>query len=51
MAPEMIFDQEYDYRIDIWALGILLHELLHGFAPFEGDTVAEVRSSMIKGEI
>ena len=34
MAPEMIFDQEYDYRIDIWALGVLLYELLHGFAPF-----------------
>lgn len=34
MAPEMVFEREYDYSIDIWALGILLYELLHGRAPF-----------------
>lgn len=34
MAPEMIFDREYDYKIDVWALGVLIYELLHGFAPF-----------------
>ena len=38
MAPEMIFDKKYDYRVDIWALGILLYELLHGYAPFEGES-------------
>lgn len=39
MAPEMIFDRSYGHEIDIWALGILLYELLHGYAPFEGETV------------
>lgn len=34
MAPEMIQGKSYDYRVDIWALGILLYELLHGNAPF-----------------
>lgn len=51
MAPEMIFDREYNYRIDVWALGVLIYQLLHGFAPFEGETVDEVRQSMIAGEI
>jgi len=36
MAPEMIKKNPYDYRIDIWALGILLFELIQGFAPFRG---------------
>ena len=25
MAPEMLIDKSYDYRIDIWGLGILLY--------------------------
>jgi len=36
MAPEMIKNLPHDYRIDIWSLGILLYELLHGYAPFSG---------------
>jgi serine/threonine protein kinase len=34
MSPEMIFDKDYDFTIDIWALGILLYYLLHGHTPF-----------------
>ena len=35
MAPEMIAQIPYDYKIDIWALGILLYQLNHGKAPFQ----------------
>lgn len=49
MAPEMLFKGEYDYRVDIWALGILLYELLHGHAPFKGKNALEVQDSMLKG--
>ena len=49
MAPEMLFKSDYDYRVDIWALGILLYELLHGYAPFKGKTAADVQESMLKG--
>ena len=38
MAPEMIQKKPYDYKIDIWALGILLFELIQGYAPFRGET-------------
>jgi serine/threonine protein kinase len=36
MAPEMIQEKPYDYKIDIWALGILLFELIQGTPPFKG---------------
>lgn len=35
MAPEMVLERQYNYKIDIWALGILLYELTHGVAPFQ----------------
>jgi len=48
MAPEMIQKKPYDYKIDIWALGILLFELIQGFAPFKGESGEEVISEMKK---
>jgi serine/threonine protein kinase len=46
MAPEVVYGLEHDYRIDIWALGVLLYELLHGRAPFKGRTKAEIERSL-----
>lgn len=34
MAPEIIQNKPYNKKIDIWCLGILLYEILHGFSPF-----------------
>merc|ERR1712032_1129266 len=33
-APEMIEGAGYDQRVDVWALGILLYEMLVGHSPF-----------------
>ena len=34
MAPEIIQEMPYDKSIDMWSLGILLYELIHGYSPF-----------------
>ena len=34
MAPELINNMDYGKEIDLWMLGILLYELMHGFSPF-----------------
>lgn len=46
MSPEMIQNKPYDYKIDIWALGILLFELIAGRAPFKGNSPDEVLDQM-----
>ncbi len=35
MSPEMVNKEEYSKDIDIWSLGILLYEMVHGHSPFK----------------
>jgi eukaryotic-like serine/threonine-protein kinase len=43
MPPEqMAASKLVDARADIWALGVILYELIAGQAPFAGDTLPEV---------
>ncbi len=36
LAPEMINGEEYDYKVDIWSLGVTLYKLMTGDYPFKG---------------
>lgn len=44
MPPEIVFEQSHTYKVDVWALGILLYELLHGHPPFKANSLDEIRA-------
>src|SRR5262245_9678622 len=48
MAPEPIRGGLTDARTDIWALGVLLYEMISGTKPFIGSTTPELFSSILR---
>jgi serine/threonine protein kinase len=47
MAPEIIRGQSASVQSDIWALGVLLFEMLAGRRPFAGNTPYELASNIL----
>jgi len=50
MSPEQLeSSRDVDGRADIWSLGVILHELLLGQVPFNGDSVPQLVRSILAG--
>jgi serine/threonine protein kinase/Tol biopolymer transport system component len=50
MSPEQAKGLPADHRSDIFSFGVVLHEMLTGRQPFQGETAAEVMASVIVRE-
>ena len=50
MSPEQARGKPVDKRADIWAFGVVLHELMTGRQLFKGEDVGETLAAVIKEE-
>ncbi len=48
MAPEQILGGQVDRRTDVYALGVLMHQLLTGQFPFDGENPIEIEEMHLR---
>ena len=39
MAPELYNKKKYSYKVDVWAVGVILFNMLNGVTPFDSSTM------------
>jgi len=42
MAPEILKEMPYGCKVDVWALGVTIFQLVCGYLPFSGRSVEDI---------
>jgi serine/threonine protein kinase/Flp pilus assembly protein TadD len=50
MPPEQLLGGPIDHRVDLFALGVVLYEMVTARLPFTGETIAEVSDRILRHE-
>ena len=50
MAPEQAAGRMVDHRVDIWAFGVVVFEMLTGRRTFTGDSATEVMAAVLRAD-
>jgi serine/threonine-protein kinase len=50
MAPEQVRGREVDTRTDLWALGVVLYQMLSGRRPFDGENEVAIAYAIVHSE-
>ena len=51
MSPEQAKGKTVDRRADIWAFGVVLHEMLTGDRPFKGEDISDTLAAVLRQEV
>jgi len=51
MAPELVQEQQYNERVDIWSLGIILYELFYGKPPYYTNSIYKLIQMIVNDPI
>lgn len=50
LAPEVVMQMPYSYPIDMWALGVLVYEMILGTTPFFDENKAKMFTNIVSAE-
>jgi len=52
MAPEQLFgEKDLDYRVDVWAIGVIFFEMLAGERPVDGENFGQLAKKLLSEKI